>query len=235
MDLIGYLLPFVIILVLIGLVVFSINRVASRRTKYVNSKKVYWLLGGYVVVLTFSTALFFTIPIHPNTNFEKNMELEQNHNLELITSQDLLDEASGYMISKKEISYEKNELDLQVNSYSDQHASIQILVDKKDETDQIIEATVYQTPTYINDWNITEYMDPIQVDLSLDTLLIDGIETEFSYVSFKTEFPFTQFEANRQKWFEENVIYGQQLLLLRIPKDVELIAKEDIDIIYLDE
>lgn len=235
MGLIGFLLPFIIVIVLVGLVVFSINRVGIRRNKYISNKRMYWLLGGYVIVLMVSIALFFTIPIHPNTNFAEEIDLGHSSNLEHITSKDQLDEASDFIVNEKELPYEKDYLNIQLNISNDQYYNFRILVERKNEADQMIEAVIYQAPTFINDWDITEYIDPIEVDMSLSALLIDNIWTEFSYTSFKTEFPFSQFEEDRQLWFEENVVYGQELLFLRIPKDVELIEKEDVEIVYLNE
>lgn len=237
MGLIGSLLPIIIMLILIGLIVFSINRVVSRRNKYINSKRIYWMLGGYVVVLLISTILSFTIPTNQDIVFFGGyFDLDFHPNLEHITSQSSLDEASVYIVNKSEFSYEKDELNIQLNASDDQYYDVyQILVEKKDKADQVIEAVVYQTPTFINHWKITEYLDPIQVDLTLSTLLIDNIWTEFSYASFKTEFPFRQFEEERQLWFEEDMVYGQQLLFLRVPKDVEIIEKENVDVVYLNE
>src|SRR5690625_4610314 len=235
MGLIGSLLPIIIMLVLIGLVVFSINRVVSRRNKYINRKRIYWMLGVYVVVLLVTTALFFRIPTDQDIFFEGYIDLNTSPNLDHITSQYLLDEASAYIVSEKEFRYEKDELNIQVNTSNGRYDSMRILVERKDEADQMVEATVYQTPTFINHLNISEYIDPIQVDLTLSTLLIDGIWTELSYASFRTGFPFRQFEENRQLWFDEDMIYGQQLLFLRVPQDVEIIEKENVDVVYLEE
>lgn len=235
MGLIGSLLPIIIMLVLIGLIVFSINRVVSRRNKYINSKRIYWMLGGYVVVLLVATALFFRIPIDQDISFEGHIDLNISPNLEHITSQYLLDDAITYIVNEKEFPYEENELNIQVDTSNGRYNSMRILVERKDEADQMIEATVYQTPTFINHLNITEYINPIQVDLTLSALLIDGIWTELSYASFRTGFPFRQFKENRLLWFDEDLIYGQQLLFLRVPKNVEIIEKENVDVVYLEE
>lgn len=237
MGLIGFLLPFIIIIGLIGLIAISINRVGSGRNKYINSKSITWLLGGYVVVLIISTVLFFQIPSQPKTNFAEEIDRGHSTNLEYMISQDMLDEVSDFIVNEKEIPYEKDYLNIQLNlnDSNDRHHNIKILVERKNEADQLIEAVIYQTPTFINDWNITEYIDPLQVDVTLSALLIDNIWKEFSYASFKKEFPFSQFEEDRQSMFGEIIVYGEELLFLRIPKDVELIEKENVNIVYLNE
>lgn len=237
MGLIGFLLPFIIVLVFVGLMAFSINRVGSRRNKYINRKSITWLLGGYAVVLIISTILFFLVPIQPKTNFAEEADLRHSHHFEYITSQDMLDEVSDFIVNEKEFPYDKDYLNIQlnVNDSNDRHYHLKILVERKNEADQMIEAVIYQTPTFINDWNITEHIDPLQVDVTLSTLLIDNILKEFSYASFKTEFPFSQFEEDDQSFFGEVIVQGEELLFLRIPKDVELIEKDSVDIVYLNE
>lgn len=236
MGLIGFLLPFIIVIALVGLVGYSINRVGIKGNKYINSKRMYWLLGGYVIFLLLATALFFTIPIHSNTNQVEEIDFGNSFSLEYMIPEELLDGASAYIVSEDEFPYEKGELILQLINTDDEYYGVyQVLVEKKELADQIIEVVVYQTPTYINGWDITEYIDPIQVDLSSNALLINSVRREFSYASFKTEFPFTQFEEDHEPWFTESIVTGQQLLFLRVPKDLELISDEDVEIIYLNE
>lgn len=234
MGLIGLLFPFIVVFGLIGLVVFSFNQLGSRRNKYIHRKNVYWMLGGYVVVLLISTVLFLSIPIQPNTHFAAETDHGYPY-LESITSQELLDKASNFIVNEKQFSYEKDYLNIHLNTSEDRYHHFRVLVERKNENDQMIEAVIYQTPTFINDWNITEYIEPIDVDVSLSALLIDNIWKGFSYASFKPEFPFSQFDEDRQPMFEGNIRYGQELLFLRIPKDVDIIDKENVEIVYLND
>lgn len=235
MSLLAYLLPFIVVLGLIGLVVFSINRIAGKRNKYVSSKRIYLMLGSYVVVLLVATALSFKIPVHQDMVFHYFIDLDINPHVEHITSKSSLHAASPYIFNEKEFLYENDELIIRLNASNDRYNDVRVLVERKASADQLVEATIYQTPTFINHLNITEYIEPMTVNISLNELYIDRIWTDFSYASFKTEFPFRQFENERQLWFEEEIVFGQQLLLLRVPKNVKLIEKEHVEIVYVEE
>lgn len=235
MDLISYLLPFILIIAVVTLIVIFMKRKGQKTSSTLQTKKVYLFIGGYTALLLLSVIVSLFIPIDNVKELPEREDIIQPPDLLKIAAEGRgVDGLDPYLVNKETFTYEKEQLQLipvfdEVAGYG----AATILVEEKPTDDDTIEVITYQTPTYIDRWEVTGHLDPIHVDLLEDRLKVENKKTEFVYASIQTAFPFRQFEKNNKGLFEEEIIHGQNLLYLRIPSDLALEADEALNMYYV--
>src|SRR5690625_2930323 len=216
-------IPIVVIMLICLAVLFSyiLSQVSGRRSRAGKGLSSYMRIGIYVVVLLFAMGLSLIIPPKVET---KEVETNGVYNIpslhQMAYEGQLDDSVHDYLVYKKEFDFpfEKKQLNIQSIISSFHYFTIFVLIEEKDEEDDVIEARLYQTPSYFNGINITEDIKPYETELHANTLTITAHENSLSYAYFKTEFPMSQFQKNRVPMFEEEIYSGEQLVYLRIPK-----------------
>src|SRR5690625_7759232 len=75
-----------------------------------------------------------------------------------------------------------------------------ISVQRKTEDDGIVEITHYKTPIIVEGMDITEFMDPVEVELSSTELEVIGLErVEIKLNAYRNDFPVRQF--TEENWW----------------------------------
>ena len=168
------MLPLLILFVIFIMTAIFISRNINRKGQFFSRKRVQFIVVGYVVVLLISTVLSLFIPTKESTLGER----VQIENLDLVNQQfyqavheGRVDEVDRTFLNK-EWSFQYDEDQLQLVIEDDENIGISILVERKENNDNLIEAAYYQTPAIINDQDITEYIKPLDFQLSKDLLTV---------------------------------------------------------------
>ncbi len=218
-----YLLILLLILI-IGLVFARSNRrrKVATKVKYVNSKKVQWLLSGYVFVLVSSFIISYFIPSEAQSiATEEEIELAREDFHQLAYQGDLSEIKSEYLKQQWEFPYDGTELTIAVPG--DEYLTVSILVEKKNSNDGVIEAFYYTSPTIIDNIIASDKMNPIQLELAGNDLSIMKPEpVKLVFITGKKEFTISQFMKEDQLVSRGGSIFGQRLLYLKVPAGVEL-------------
>lgn len=233
MSLFGLMTP-IIIICLLGLFSYLFLRTRGRHRRTRTNKAIYMKLGLYALALLVSMGLVLAIP-YENDVGENTVDTNNIPNLHTLANDKWdNDLVKSYIADQKRFQYEDDILDIHQVMLGSSWFSIYVLVEEKDEADSTIEATVYQTPSIFDGVDITHDIDPLQMELQASRLTITAEDNELTYAYFKSEFPFSRFEKNRQPMFEEEMIKSKQVVYLRIPKNLQIRADEDINLLYVD-
>ncbi|WP_404450964.1 hypothetical protein LG329_11520 [Virgibacillus necropolis] len=231
------ILPIIILAIIFGFVVFITNRNAKKKRMFISGRKIQWIFGAYFAVLLISVGLFFMIPTEANST--TNMEVNETNSLSIYVdfSNGNVSRINSNFIDKQwSFEYEGDKLSMKVfdNNISTKTA---IFVGGKSNESNTIDATYYQTPTYVGGIDVTNQIKPPGVNLTSETLTIDSPErTEFHFNMFKQEFPVNQFIGEEHDVeSSRSIIRGEQILYIRIPKDIKLLKDNYAGIEYIDE
>lgn len=219
-------------IILLGLIIIIgvALTIKMGNAKYNRSKRIYWILGGYVLLLLLSVGVYLFIPVQEE---EVKPDTEGVPSLYDIAYEGApVDIASKYKVKQWEFDYENDQLSL--SNRGDDQNTIPVRVDRK-ENDGKIEATYYQTPTFRFGMDMTKYIHPVGVSMEADNLFVDLPDsTRLEFNGYKKEFPMKQFTEEgfweSDNWMEYgDRIYGEQFLYLRVPKNIKINANGDMN------
>lgn len=211
-----------------------INKSALREKRYINGKRVYWIVGGYVAVLLIAMGVFFIVPMASKSIPSGTVDRENTPNLYIFEQTGKsIDTLSDFMVDQQAFTHQHDELQINWQIAGDSYFHYPVLIERTN--DDQVEVMIYQTPIIIDGMDITKYVDQVEVKRSSDTLKIIPKKVDLSIASFQTGFPFRQFDKDREPWFEEDDQLGAQLLYFRIPDDIQLHVEEEIEVEYVGE
>ncbi|MGM0876246.1 MAG: hypothetical protein ACQEWV_16115 [Bacillota bacterium] len=224
--------PFLIILIIIA-VIFSIVN-AIKKASFFQRLNVKWVLSFYGVLLLVALVLFYVLPNERSLNYivDNKPELAKaekaSQQLTMATSEGKQidkENIDGVKVKKRwDFTYEGKKLE--ITGYDEQYASGFTLVERKDVNDNKIEVTQYHTRTIIQNIELTNEVGPFIIELAEDTLTIgDPNDIEFHVGKFDKEFTITQFTEEwsiEDPFSNEEDIWGENVLYIRVPKDVEV-------------
>lgn len=229
------LLPIITIIFIISIPIIFVKM--SKGKKRITVKVTHWLLYIYVGVLLLSMCLFLFLSnqmIEGRERVSKDQihaEIEEFHkalregNLEKLASQNLL----------KHSSFPYQQPTLKIN-YDSTHYS-QIYVERKTIDDGMIDAYVYAHGPVIGGYVSTDRLKPLRIavsDADSTLTILSHVERQEINVSImKNEFPINQF-SNQTKFFDIE-LHEEPAVYIQIPKGVELIENQDLDLIYVGE
>lgn len=228
------LLSYLIILVMIVFVFLLAKRFNSRHKSYLNISRTYWMLGSYLVILLVATVVYFVLPKEDRVYSEHTSQDNIPNLVDYVYEGIPLDDA--YIQQKWELPYDQNELNI-VGQYEDYvDFDILISVERKAEDDGIVEITHYKTPIFVEGLDVTEFMDPINVELSPSTLEVTGLErVDVELHTYRNDFPVRQF-TEENWWVDWEHAFGRQVLSLRIPYNLQIIDQDEhFNIHYVQE
>lgn len=231
--------PFLIILVIviIFLAIFM-KRTLNRRGKYVYSHRVRWIFGGYLAILLICAGMDMVLPIKGRTDM-KMVHTEDLEKESLALYNDALagriDQVDHSFIAKK-WSFDFHERKLNLEVVNDQFLDIQILVERKKTNDDKVEAVFYKTRSSVNDMDTTKLINPPQIKLEGNGIaLMSPNKSKIDFSRFQNVFTVTQFTGGDSLYSHHTDFFqGQKLLYLRIPKDLQLIDKSDLNLQYVE-
>ncbi|RDW21265.1 hypothetical protein [Oceanobacillus chungangensis] len=230
MSVVASVLPFIILLIIIVAVIVVVLRGFNR----VNiTRKGYWILGGYVIVLLLSVVIYYFIP-GPKEESQQAPTGRQDLS-EVLYGELPVESINEYFEEEWDFSYDKDSI--QIGYKGDLNNSVSIAVERTDGNS--IKAAFYQTPIYASGIELTEHIKPIDMQLSEDRFLINLPETvHLDFTSFRKEFPLLQFkDSPNEDWMgdSERFHWGDQLLYLQIPREIEIKTEMDVYLEYVNK
>jgi hypothetical protein len=229
----------IVLLAIVASVVGFRKGTANSQRKSMRSNRVRWVVGGYLAVLLACTVL---VTVNPGKEMAADgkmipIEDQENENLNFYESAEagIIDTVDSKFINKKwELSYPDQKLNVAlVNA---EFLETQIFVERKKTNDGQIEAVYYKTRTSVNGMDITKMTNPISLKLAGNTLSLRNpkkITLEFSM--FNHAFTVRQFTGGDSLFERHSYTYeGGSILYMRIPKDLELIYKENLNLQFVE-
>lgn len=200
------------------------------------TKRTYWMLGSYLIVLLIATGVYLILPKQDHVYSEQINQDEIPNLADFVYEGKSLGDVYMYVQNQWELPYDQTELQIvgQHNDYDE--FNVLISVERKAEDDGIVEITHYKTPIIVEGLDITEYMDPIEVELSSTTLKLTGLErVDVKLSTYRNDFPVRQF-TEENWWRDWEYAFGRQVLSLRIPHSLQINdVDESFDIHYVQE
>jgi hypothetical protein len=232
--------PFLIILVIVIVAFLTIfmKRTFNRRGKYVYSHRVRWIFCGYLAILLICAGMDTVLPVKGRADM-KMVHTEDLEKESLALYNDAkagrIDKVDPSLIAKK-WSFDFHERELNLAVANDEFLDIQIFVERKKMNDDKIEAVFYQTRSSMNDMDITKLINPPLIKLGGNgIMLINPNKSKIDFSRFQNIFTVTQFTGG-SSFFEHHSDFfeGQRILYLRIPKDLELLNKTDLNLQFVE-
>jgi hypothetical protein len=225
------ILPLIILIIIILLVTITAKKSTTIQWKYINRTGITWIIGIYVTLLVASVILFYSLPKEKfadvrTVSQEKIWAAERGYISFYDSAQKgAIHELEGVTRNGEwEFSYTDEKLQL---IKGDTVTSIEVFAERKDTNDNKIEVSSYATDLMIEGVVIKDSLKPPGVELSGNNLrIIQPKITELKYAMFDKEFTISQFtsEPNKSVRYGGNAVMGNQILYLRIPKDLEVLG-----------
>lgn len=224
-------LPFVVMLIILGLLVFVVQRRKEdgKRT-FLQGHRVKWLIIGYSLILLLSVGAYYFIP-SPKVIHSDQVQLDEWFDMYPYAS-GLADisELQPYIKDTQSFAYSEDELKLEL--YGALYAEPFFVRVEKSETliDQI-EVNYYETPAAVQGIDISDDIPSVDISMADDALnLYLPEQVDVHMTLYKNEFPFNQFLPGRSLDFTMNVIFPERLILLKVPTHVDVIGDDMFDI-----
>jgi hypothetical protein len=223
MMIVTAILPLLLIASIIAFTAFVIR---PRAAKYFHGKRINWVFGGYVTLLIAATLVSFLIP-EKNT-FEGKTLTEQELKKELVESEKFMYMVQRGRIQDSQGAVIKEEWELPLEGKvltvpsENSNYSFPIFVEKKEETDGVIEAAHYVSRTFIKNLDVTSEINSPSVRINEGRLLVIPPEpTNIDLAQFSNPLPFYQFsERGHSKFRDFGSSHGWDVIYLRVPSDV---------------
>ncbi|MDF2858836.1 MAG: hypothetical protein K0Q87_4687 [Neobacillus sp.] len=227
----------IIIIPIIAIAVKNMKRTGNKSGKFIYSMRVRWVVSGYIILLLISMGVEAILPVQAEN--EENIVDFKELDLESI---DLYSAAIEGRIAEEDRSYIRKEWNLNyegdtltVASQNDEYLETQIVVERKKDNDGKIEAVYYSTRSMVNNMDFTERIKPPGLKLADEILMVSNpIKVKLKYIQFQNVFPIKQFSGEDTFFEGHNTSYhGQSILYLRIPNNLELVDKSDINFVFV--
>ncbi|WP_066069100.1 hypothetical protein [Neobacillus soli] len=232
--------PFLIILVIVIVAFMAIfmKKSVNKKGKYVYSNRVRWIVGGYLAVLLICAGIDMVHPFKGMADLKKvnteklNKESTDLYDAAVAGRIDTVD--SKYIDKKWDLSFEDQKLNIAVEN--DEYFYTQIFVDRKNSNDDKIEAIFYKTRASANGMDITKLTHPIRLELAGNTLFLKNPKkVKLEFTTFNNVFTVNQFTGEDSLFSHHSEFSGgQSILYLRIPKDLQLIDKSNLNLEYVE-
>lgn len=221
------ILPLVTLILIFGAIIFMVRLVGKFTTPRVN----HWLVLIYIGVLLLSTV--FVPFIIDDSMSQKGMEKVVDTDQELSDLYASLDKGemdAKYLRKESSLSYDQNQT-LKVES-RDKGVS-QIYIERKESHDDTIEAFVFGTGLMIEGYDFSSKLKDYHFKLMDDTLTINPPQQDIRLIITKTNFPIRQFTD--ESIMNPSFSSGDQVVYLRIPNNLELIAGEHVFLEFIEK
>lgn len=235
------IIPILIVVVIVFAIVAFMSRImkgtANRQGKYVYSHRIRWVFSGYVAILLICVGIDALLPSNeiPDRKIVNNQDLEKER-LDLVdfAAKGRIDQVDSKYIDKKwNLDYPDHQLDIAVKN--DEFFSEQIVVERKKTNDNKIEAIYYKSRSSMNDMDITELINTPSLELGGNRLtLIKPEKVMLKFTQFQNAFTVTQFTGEIGINHSTSFFEGQSMLYLKIPKDLELADKSNLNINFVE-
>ncbi|PFP31374.1 hypothetical protein COJ96_00265 [Bacillus sp. AFS073361] len=236
---IGSLLPILFILVIISIFTAKgIRRTVNNKGKSVSSSWARRIFGGYISLLLICTIVVPFINGKDMTDLKKApidaIEKEGATLFDAAAAGKINTIGRNSIEKKWDFEYREPKLNLSVGT--EEFFATQIFVERKKTNDDKIEAVYYRTRSSVNDMDISKVINPIRLTLAGDILTLhNSKKAKLNFSIFNQIFPVTQFTGEPSLFQHQSSFYeGQSILYLRIPKDLELNSKSEVNIQFVE-
>lgn len=230
LSLIG-ILVYLAVIISLGLAIHWLIRTVNRRFRlYMNVRRIIWLLAGYGLLLLIATVIAYAVSPEITAELEipyAELEKEYQAFYQAVHEGDI-EAIKAYSNMEKHWEFPYTDKQLTVTNGENEHVAGRILVERKQVNDGLIEASVYRSRS------VTTSKGAYTIDFSdeiplFDLELADGTlsmskseKIELTYATFKKEFTINQFTGEGGRGFGSATFWGEHVLYLQIPKDLEL-------------
>lgn len=191
-----------------------------------NNKIIYRLLAGYVIGLMAITVGYVTIAQPKLAENVQYKDVPYLFDLLYVDEDKIGELPEEYVKEKWELPTQLEQLTLQANGYIDEANMIDVVVEFGEiEKGEVI---LYETPTTISNIDVSEHIPLHDMKVEGDSLIVnysDYIEAKF--LAIKNEMTVIQFLQKHRDIDYFNVHNGEQVLLVKLPKNVDVNANED--------
>lgn len=237
MSLIPLLITIIIVIAFVALVGRIMKRTINKGGRSIYSKRVRWLVGGYIALLLIGMGVEALLPVKAlSEEYIVDREELDQESIDLYTAATegkIAEQDRSFIRKDWNLNYEGEKLN--IASQNDEYLETQIIVERKQDNDGKIEALFYSTRSIVNNMDITEKIHPPGLDLADNILTVSNpIKVQLKYHQFQNVFSINQF-TGEDTLFDNNTSYhGQSILYIRIPNNLELIHDENLNIYYVD-
>jgi hypothetical protein len=216
------LLPILILIFIVG-IVYSVSKA---RKSFMTIKITHWLVLIYMGVLLLSTAM---IPFITDNQMDRN----EMHQVDIDEAMNQLDANlrkgnmdqidASYLLSKERFEDYQNQT-LRIG-YRSEYGS-QVFVERHMTDDDHIEVFTYANGLLIGGLDFSDKLIPHKLELTENTLTIIPTEQNIRLSITSASFPVGQFTG--ESIFRHSFSRGEQVIYLRVPKDLKLIAEDEV-------
>ncbi|MFE3974490.1 MULTISPECIES: hypothetical protein [unclassified Peribacillus] len=224
------ILPLVILILIFGVFIFMV-RFAG---KFATPKVTHWLLFIYIGILLLGTA--FVPFIIDDSMSQKGMEKVVDTDRELSDLYSNLNKGEIDQVDAEYLMKEKNFSNYQNNTIKVESSNgdgSQIFVERKTNNDDTIEAFIFGNGLIIDGYDFSRKLKPYHLELMDDTLTINlPQQQDINLIITKADFPIRQFTGEsilNPSFSTDQVVY------LRIPNNLELIADDHVFLEFIDK
>lgn len=230
-------IPIVLLFLICLFIIFILllRRISLFQRTHTRSKSVYVQLSVYVSVLLLSFILHFFLPFH-------SLEKRGDHGgyyaipslYAMVYEGNLREEAWDYQVMKEEFTIEDidHPLILQSSYADDPTNSIHVLLEEAPSLTDTFVASVYQTPSYFDGFELTKDIDPFDLKMYGNVLRIHDRHQLLKYAAFTREFFIKQFQKEPKRMFEEDSFMGEQIVYLQVPSNLTVDISDDHILLY---
>lgn len=226
--------PLVLLLVIITLIYLFVKNIG--RVPLLQKLKLKWILAIYGSILLAALIFSYLLPVGKSVEYQTVSDTERDlaekagemlvkaaYNRKNISEENI---AGVNIKNESTIPFEGKQLELSVE---DTYGPITILVERKLENDNEIEYIEFETRTIIENLDLSEEIGPISVTVQEDLRIMNSDFEDINIGMFDKEFTISQFTSDEgfELFDDSHHVWGEHVLFLRIPKDLELVDKYD--------
>lgn len=240
MSSVNIFIPLILIIIFALVARWGIQAFNRRFRAHMNVKRTTWLLVGYGAVLLIAMGMSYVVSLASAANAEiPYEELEKEYQAFYEAAhRGNIDEIRKYSVMEKKWDFPYAEKGLKIVKTDNEHY-LWLIVERKQENDGLIEATMYRSRAVTSSEgaytiDFTDKIPPSGIELSDGTMTITKPEpVELNFAAFKKEFTINQFTGEGGRGFGSATYWGQNVLYLQIPKDLQLVTPENVQLIYI--
>jgi energy-coupling factor transporter transmembrane protein EcfT len=226
------IIPFILVLIIIVVIYKLVNVI--KKVPFLQKLNLKWMFSIYGVLLLVAIGLFYVLPIERSSNKivdnqDKLVKVEKARQLLTMAA------SEGKQISKEKIDgveiknqwdFTYGEKQLDVTIADEQLGTLFTLVERKNVNDDRVEVIQYHTRTIIENLDLTDEIRPLTLELVEGELLIrDTNAVDIHLGKFAKEFTISQFTEEKgieASFIDEDHIWAENVLYIRVPKDIEI-------------
>ncbi|MQR95970.1 hypothetical protein [Fictibacillus phosphorivorans] len=221
------LLPILIVFIIVA---FGIGIIRSNTKISFGTKKIRWILAGYIMILAIATVISLSVlPSYKNdqkvaTAAEMNkIENAQNRAVNNLYSGNL-DDLDRAFSEKKKWSFPFNEKSLDIVLTEGETGIMSVFAERKNTNDGEIEASYFVGKSYIDGVDFTNELHPPELLLNGQQLTVNNPTlVTVSFSRFSPGFAYSQFsEGGHFSQENRSSVIGRDFILLKVPNEIEI-------------